>query len=76
MEKPLLNNDRDRRTWAWIIDQVGEDRALAVDLAGNRKPYPSNIAKALGLQLPETLKCTSRTAGLQRLAAMKKLISE
>jgi len=74
--QPLITNDRDRRTWAWIVQQVGEDRALAVELAGDRKPYPSNIAKALGLELPESLKCTPRTAGLQRLAEMKKLISE
>lgn len=26
--QPMLESDRDKRTWAWICDQVGEAAAL------------------------------------------------
>ena len=53
----ILETERDRRTLAWLIQQVGEpalERACAT-LAGRRKCYPSNLAKCLGLVPPESL---------------------
>ncbi|MBE2244802.1 cryptic plasmid protein A [Candidatus Accumulibacter phosphatis] len=53
----ILETERDRRTLAWLIQQVGEpalQRACAT-LAGRRKCYPSNLAKCLGLVPPESL---------------------
>ncbi len=52
---PLLNNDRDRREWFWICKCVGEPAAMAAisKIQGNRKPYVSNIAKVLGVEIPE-----------------------
>ena len=53
----ILETERDRRTLAWLIQQVGEpalERACS-RLAGRRKCYPSNLAKCLGLVLPESL---------------------
>ena len=53
----ILESERDRRTLAWLIEQVGEcvlERACN-RLAGRRKCYPSNLAKCLGLVLPESL---------------------
>lgn len=53
----ILESERDRRTLAWLIQQVGE-RALedaCASLAGKRKCYPSNLAKCLGLVPPESL---------------------
>ena len=53
----ILETERDRRTLAWLVQQVGElglERACA-SLAGRRKCYPSNLAKCLGLVLPESL---------------------
>lgn len=53
----ILETGRDRRTLAWLIQQVGEpalERACS-RLAGRRKCYPSNLAKCLGLVLPESL---------------------
>lgn len=52
-----LETERDRRTLAWLIQQVGEpalERACAT-LPGRRKCYPSNLAKCLGLVPPESL---------------------
>ena len=53
----ILETERDRRTLAWLIQQVGEpalERASS-RLAGSRKCYPSNLAKCLGLVPPDSL---------------------
>lgn len=52
----LLTNSRAHREWAWIVSQVGLERATAaLQQLGNRKPYPLNIARVLGLKLPTAL---------------------
>lgn len=54
--QPLLNNARAHREWDWIVRQVGQERALeALQHLGNRKPYPLNVARRLGLQIPAVL---------------------
>lgn len=56
-EGVLVLNDRDERAVAWLIGEVG---VAAVEeacgqLAGRRRLYPSNLAKVLGLSIPETV---------------------
>lgn len=79
---PLLTNARAEREWAWILRQVGQERAQeALTQLGNRKPYPLNAARVLGLKLPSHLATdpTPEKANspgpsketLQRLAAIK-----
>lgn len=72
--EPLISNDRDRRAWEWIVSQVGADRALAVELAGDRKPYPSNVAKALGLTIPESVSLPPSDVARERLAGLKAML--
>lgn len=72
---PRLVSDRDHRVWAWICQQVGEDTALAAcgRLAGDRRPYPSNLAKQLGLRVPKQLALASKEsarAHLEQIALM------
>lgn len=69
----IISNDRDRRTFAWLKSQVGEAAiAAAVEqLAGNRKPYLSNVAKALAVDLPKDLMATDRETALKHLAALQ-----
>lgn len=52
--EPLLNNDRARREWHWLCQRVGESAARHAisKLPGQRKPFPLNIARVLGLRLP------------------------
>ena len=52
--EPLLTNDRAVREWAWLCQRVGEGaaRAAIARLPGQRKPFPLNIARVLGLRLP------------------------
>jgi hypothetical protein len=71
---PLICNERDRRTWAWVIEQVGEERAMSVELAGGRKAYPTNIAKALGLKPPSSLALASKTTSLQKIEVCKAVL--
>ena len=59
----IVTNDRDRRTLAWLRAQAGDAaiRDTIAQLPGQRRPYPSNIARALGLVLPACL--AQSTAG-------------
>ena len=52
---PLLTNDRAKREWLWICQRVGEQAAKAAieRIPGARKAFPLNIAKILGIELPE-----------------------
>ena len=73
---PLVQSKRDERVLAWLIDQVGEE-AIAnacLQLAGRRRPYPSNIAKALGLRPPKHLAASSATDAKLQLDAIAKLL--
>ncbi len=72
--EPIIGSDRDRRVWRWIVAQVGEEAALAVELAGNRKPYPSNIAKALGLQVPVVLTQPGIDVARERIQNLKRIL--
>lgn len=53
----IVSNDRDRRTLAWLRAQAGDAaiRDTIATLPGQRRPYLSNIARALGLVLPASL---------------------
>lgn len=68
----IVDNDRDRRTLAWLRGQVGDASILAaVDQLSGRKPYLSNVARVLGVALPGHLAEASRKTALQHLAAAR-----
>lgn len=52
----IVANERDKRALTWLREQAGD--AAICDalgrLAGGRKPYVSNLAKILGLTIPES----------------------
>lgn len=70
----LIQNDRDRRALAWLIDQVGEDaiRQAVGRLAGERKPFVSNVAKVLSVKLPRSVELTPACQARKNIAAIKK----
>lgn len=72
--EPLITNERGKREWAWIVAQVGEEAARSVVLAGNRKPFPANIAKALGLALPADLEVVDKETARARVAALRSMM--
>lgn len=69
----LVLNDRDRRTLAWLRSQVSDEAiAAAVEqLAGARRPFVSNVAKLLGLSVPEGMDRSTREEALRHLAAIR-----
>ena len=72
----IIQNERDKRTAAWLIEQVGAEALAEAEtrLQGARKPYPSNLAKVLGLTLPESLKRTENAAARQKLAELRRML--
>lgn len=76
MPEPLLTNDRARREWAYIVERVGleaANRALEA-ISGGQRPYPLNVARKLGLSLPEDLAApppASREVALSHISALR-----
>lgn len=72
----IIESERDRRTYDWLLAQVGEaalqDACFA--LAGNRRLYVSNLAKILGLKPPVDLAIAPREAALKHLEEMRKML--
>ena len=72
----IIQNERDERAAAWLIEKFGAEAVADAEsrLAGARKPYPSNIAKVLGVPLPECLKRTETAAARQTLASIRRML--
>lgn len=72
----IVENDRDRRTADWLIENFGAEEVEKAEmrLKGSRRPYPSNIAKVLGVTLPEALKLTENASARQKLAEMERFL--
>lgn len=67
----IIQNDRDQRGLDWLIKQVGQPAVEAVALAGQRKLFVSNVSKALGLRIPESVTVTPKQKGLEKLQALR-----
>ncbi len=74
----ITDNERDERTAAWLIEQYGAEAVAQAEsqLTGARKPYPSNIAKILGAELPESLKYASKETARAHIAKMKETLAK
>lgn len=72
----ITENERDHRAAAWLIEQFGAEAVAEAEtrLKGARKPYPSNLAKVLGVTLPESLKRTENAAARQKLAELRRML--
>jgi hypothetical protein len=72
----IIQNDQDRRAVAWLIEKFGAKAVAEAEtrIAGERRPYPSNIAKVLGVSLPESLKRTENAAARQKLAELRRML--
>lgn len=72
----VLESERDRRALDWLVSQVG---VAAVELAcsqlaGERKAYVSNLAKVLGLNLPDSISATPKDEALVHLTTIKNIL--
>ena len=75
-EGVLVESQRDQRVLDWLIAKVGVGSVVAEcdRLAGQRRPYPSNLAKALGLTPPADLTHASPDAAKRHLAEFKSML--
>lgn len=76
MGKLIIDNERDKRAAEWLIKNVGQKAVeKAIDqLAGNRKPYVSNVAKVLGLEIPKSVVITPAKEARENLSKIMKNI--
>ena len=56
----IIETARDQRAFDWLVQQAGWNRvdAALATLPGKRKPYVSNLAKALHLAVPDSVLAT------------------
>lgn len=80
MNEPIIANERDQRAYAWLQARVGAEAVQgAIErLAGQRRPYVSNLAKVLGVQLPTAAELaanpTDRETARARIAELQAAI--
>ncbi|CAH0444196.1 hypothetical protein LMG10661_00720 [Ralstonia syzygii subsp. syzygii] len=74
----IIANDRDLRSLTWLREHVGDAaiEAAVAQLAGQRRPYVSNVAKALGIEIPSSLALTGVDTARARIAALRALIKK
>jgi hypothetical protein len=73
----ILANERDRRTLAYLVETCGLDRVTRARqaLPGRTRPYVSNIAKTLGVTIPDAVVITPREVGCRHLAEIKSFLA-
>lgn len=70
----LIESERDQRVFDWMVNEVGEagiQVAVGQVVASGRRLYVSNIAKALGLEVPASLARTPVFQARARIAAIR-----
>jgi hypothetical protein len=78
--QPIIANERDRQALDWLRARVGADaiQGAIERLAGQRRPYVSNLAKVLGVTLPTAAelaaKPTDRETARARIAELQAAI--
>lgn len=50
----ILSNELGRKQLAWLLKVRGHDAVIqaVAALAGRRRPYPTNLARAIGVRMP------------------------
>jgi len=70
-------NARDERAISWLIEQAGFEavQQACVKIAGNRKPYPTNLARVLGLSIPQSVIETPVAVARERIRVLRALLA-
>lgn len=71
-------NARDERAVAWLIEQAGFEAVQQAcgRIAGDRKLYPSNLAKILGLSIPQHVIETPVAVARERIRELRALLAK
>lgn len=69
----VIENARDKRTFNWLVSQVGQEAIEGAlnRLSGKRKPYLSNIIKELGVALPERFDTVDKETALKYINELR-----
>ncbi|MBI2397116.1 MAG: hypothetical protein HYV17_04920 [Xanthomonadales bacterium] len=72
----VIDSERDRRELSWPVEQAGEDAVASacIQLAGQRRAFPSNVAQVLRLNPPKALALASPESTAAHMAAIAKLL--
>ncbi|MFM0121099.1 cryptic plasmid protein A [Paraburkholderia sp. RL18-101-BIB-B] len=72
----IVNSARDRRTLEYLVEKCGIEAVeqACAQVAGQRRLYVSNIAKVLGVEIPDEVVITPRAEALVHLERLKKLL--
>lgn len=72
----LLESPRDRRALEFLLGSFGEEslREARQRLQGDRRPFVSNIAKALGAKIPPLVETSNSEVADQELKQMKAIL--
>lgn len=72
----VVETKRDQRVLDWLLEQVGHEGVAegCSKLAGGRRAYPSNIAKALGLVPPKRLALATKADAAVHLEEIARLL--
>ncbi len=73
----IIENERDRRALLYLMQVCGSARVAHARalLPGRSRPYVSNIAKMLGVTIPESVQITPREEGRRKLAELKEYLA-
>lgn len=65
----MIESNREERMLGWLLDEFGDEAVTAAcqRLAGNRRAYVSNLAKALGSLPPKALATSPAPEALDRI---------
>ncbi|WP_321964651.1 cryptic plasmid protein A [Paraburkholderia sp. J7] len=73
----IINTARDKRTLEYLISKCGSEAVeqACASIAGRRKPYVSNIAKVLGVEIPDEVVITPRDEACEHLSRLKAILN-
>lgn len=66
----ILESPRDQRTLDYLVECCGVERVrrARANLPGETRPYVSNLAKTLGVKVPESVVLTPHPEGQVKIA--------
>lgn len=76
-EGVIVLNARDERAIAWLIEQAGFEavQQACERIAGRRKLYPTNLAKMLGLVIPQSVINTPVSVARERIRELRAILA-
>lgn len=72
----LVETPRDSRALCYLLSEFGDAAVCAARqrLEGGRRPYVSNIAKVMGVTIPDIVKTTDSPVAEDELAKMSSIL--